>query len=61
MRGMLEHVYWARKEPSETKRHIVDHGFTIINNKGKRTEAKGTDPRGHSGQEAKADRKQGGD
>jgi hypothetical protein len=29
MRGMVEHVYRARKEPAGTKRHIVDHGFTI--------------------------------
>jgi hypothetical protein len=29
MRGMLEHVYRARKEPSPGKRHIVDHGFTV--------------------------------
>jgi hypothetical protein len=30
MRGVFEHVYRARKEPAVTKRHIVDHGFTII-------------------------------
>jgi hypothetical protein len=29
MRGMFEHIYRARKEPAVTKRHIVDHGFTI--------------------------------
>jgi type IV secretory pathway VirB10-like protein len=29
MRGMFEHVYRARKEPSPGKRHIVDHGFTV--------------------------------
>jgi hypothetical protein len=30
MRGMLEHVYRARKEPPTTKRHIEDHGFPIL-------------------------------
>jgi hypothetical protein len=30
MRGMFEHVYRAKKEPAVTKRHILDHGFTII-------------------------------
>jgi hypothetical protein len=30
MRGMFEHVYRARKEPSTTKRHIEDHGFPIL-------------------------------
>jgi hypothetical protein len=29
MRDMFEHVYRARKEPTATKRHIVDHGFTV--------------------------------
>jgi hypothetical protein len=29
MRGMFEHVYRARKEPTPGKRHIVDHGFTV--------------------------------
>jgi hypothetical protein len=30
MRGIFEHVYRARKELSATKRYIIDHGFTII-------------------------------
>jgi hypothetical protein len=30
MRGMFEHVYRARKEPSTAKRHIEDHRFHII-------------------------------
>jgi hypothetical protein len=30
MRGMFEHVYRARNEPSTTNRHIEDHGFPIL-------------------------------